>query len=299
MSVEAIPAPLTNILGQVESLLRPRALAKGIDFLTVLETPIPNLIQCDPTRLRQILMNLAGNAVKFTQQGKIRFVVRMHAEAAGNQLQIDIEDTGPGLTECQRANIFEAFSQADNSVTRQHGGTGLGLTISQRLARLLGGGVELLWTEPGRGTCFRITLPCRTLPRTSFVDNIAIVQEEFPPVREEAPAGTGRGNGYCSRRMAWTINGSSPACCEKWARRWTSPTTGELPWNGSTRKSSATDYTGPDFHQQLLFIVPPRDGWTSRPRCGHVASDSHHRPPVAPMAEDRQCLRSGCDGLPH
>lgn len=295
MSVEAIPAPLTNILGQVESLLRPRALAKGIDFLTVLETPIPNLIQCDPTRLRQILMNLAGNAVKFTQQGKIRFVVRMHAEAAGNQLQIDIEDTGPGLTECQRANIFEAFSQADNSVTRQHGGTGLGLTISQRLARLLGGGVELLWTEPGRGTCFRITLPCRTLPETSFVDNIAIVQEEFPLVREASHrelegkrillAEDGLDNqrliSYLLRKMGATVDIAD---------------NGRIALERIDEEILRNGHHGYDF---LLtdMQMPEMDGYSLAAK---LRARGFKFPIIAltahAMAEDRQkCLQAGCD----
>ena len=163
------PTDLFNILDHIESLLRPRAIEKKVDLFTIIQTPIPDLINSDSTRLRQILMNLVGNAVKFTDQGNIKIIVQKLDQEDGSELlQVDIEDTGPGMTEKQANKIFNAFSQADTSVTRQHGGTGLGLIISRKLARLMDGEVSLAWTEQGKGTCFRLVLPIHPLPETHY-----------------------------------------------------------------------------------------------------------------------------------
>ncbi|MCH9655982.1 MAG: PAS domain S-box protein [Planctomycetes bacterium] len=169
MELDYSPTQLFNVLDHTESLLRPRAIEKKVDLQTIIQTPIPDLINSDSTRLRQILMNLVGNAIKFTDQGSIKIIVQKHApEDGGELLQIDIEDTGPGMSEQQANKTFHAFSQADTSVTRQHGGTGLGLVISRKLARLMGGEVSLAWTELGKGTCFRLVLPIHPLPQTRY-----------------------------------------------------------------------------------------------------------------------------------
>lgn len=160
---------LFNILDHIESLLRPPATEKGVDMVTNIQSPLPNLIKSDPTRLRQILMNLVGNAVKFTSQGRIQLSVGLLKLGESSILQFDIIDTGPGMTPEQADKMFHAFSQADTSVTRQHGGTGLGLVISRKLARLMNGDVSLVWTEEGSGTCFRLQLPVETLPETRFI----------------------------------------------------------------------------------------------------------------------------------
>jgi len=116
-------------------------------------------VMTDPTRLRQILMNLTGNATKFTQQGSVCVTARAEGPSTAAKLVIEVEDTGPGIGPALAENLFAPFSQADTSVARQHGGTGLGLTIARRLARLMGGDVTLAWTEPGQGSRFRLELP--------------------------------------------------------------------------------------------------------------------------------------------
>lgn len=168
VEIEKTPTQLFNILDHIESLLRPPAIDKGVELITRIETPLPDLIEADPTRLRQILMNLVGNAVKFTDKGRIQIKVKILEENESRFLKFDIEDSGPGMSDRQAAKMFMAFSQADTSVTRQHGGTGLGLVISRKLARLMGGDVSLAWTEPGKGTCFRLMLPVCTLPETRY-----------------------------------------------------------------------------------------------------------------------------------
>lgn len=180
MEVEKTPTDVFNTLEHIESLLRPRAISKGVQLGSQIETPIPNVIASDPTRLRQILMNLVGNAVKFTEQGKIKINVRLIERNFRKYLQFDIEDSGPGMSPRQAEKIFQAFSQADNSLTRQHGGTGLGLVISRKLTRLMGGEVSLHWTEKGKGTCFRVELPEHPLPETRYLISPSLVDPETP-----------------------------------------------------------------------------------------------------------------------
>ncbi|MCG3125771.1 MAG: Sensor histidine kinase RcsC [Phycisphaerae bacterium] len=159
MTVESIDTPILTVLREVESLLHTRAVEKGIALAVRLDSPVPNRIISDPTRVRQILMNLAGNAVKFTETGSVTIAARAEPRAGGERLVIDVTDTGPGLTSEQAQRLFAAFSQADATVTRRHGGTGLGLTISRRLAELMGGSVTLVHSASGRGSCFRVDLP--------------------------------------------------------------------------------------------------------------------------------------------
>jgi signal transduction histidine kinase/CheY-like chemotaxis protein len=176
-TVERIETPFIEILSEVERLLRPRAMGKGVTLDARLSTPVPDRILSDPTRLRQILMNLVGNAAKFTEQGSIVINASVTEPFENACLVIDIEDTGPGMTSEQSQTLFHAFEQADSTVTRKHGGTGLGLTISRRLANLMGGDVKLLRTELGKGSCFRLTLPM-----TPFADSVLVKHIEAKAV---------------------------------------------------------------------------------------------------------------------
>ncbi|MCX5688890.1 MAG: PAS domain-containing protein [Planctomycetota bacterium] len=154
MTVEKIDTNLCELLQSVEHLMRPRAQDKGVSLEVKFDTAMPRQALTDPTRLRQILMNLIGNAIKFTEEGKV--AIRISSQVRRDDLAIDftIEDTGTGMTHEQSNRIFAAFSQADNTVTRRHGGTGLGLVICQRLARLMGGDVRLVRSVPGLGSTF-------------------------------------------------------------------------------------------------------------------------------------------------
>lgn len=174
MTIERVETSLVHILCEIESLLRPRALGKGIALRTNLSTAIPDRVLSDPTRLRQILMNLVGNAVKFTEVGHVVLTAATHNVDGNNYLAIEIEDTGVGLSPEQSDRLFTAFAQADNTVTRRHGGTGLGLTISRRLANLMGGDVLLVRTEPGKGSCFCLVLPIEATPNATLVSQLSI-----------------------------------------------------------------------------------------------------------------------------
>jgi signal transduction histidine kinase/CheY-like chemotaxis protein len=136
----------------VAALMRPLAERKRLAFRCELADGVPARLHGDVQRVRQIVLNLVGNAIKFTEHGEVRLVF---AGALPTGLQLDVADTGPGLAEAQRARLFQRFEPGD---VRRHGGSGLGLAISQELAVLMGGGIELL-SPPGTGCRFRVTLP--------------------------------------------------------------------------------------------------------------------------------------------
>ncbi|MCC6229473.1 MAG: CHASE domain-containing protein [Phycisphaerales bacterium] len=173
MTVERIEMPLAGLLRETQELMSARAKGKSLAFTTDLLTPIPERIMSDPTRLRQILMNLMGNAIKFTDAGKVVVSVSVGESERGSRLIIDVEDTGRGMTEEEASRLFQSFGQADDTMVRKYGGTGLGLMISRRLANLMGGEVVLVHTKPEVGSCFRIELPLEAVPETPMVRNLA------------------------------------------------------------------------------------------------------------------------------
>jgi len=169
LEVEAIPCSLCQIVAEVADLARVRADAKGLAFHVEYEGAIPETIQTDPTRLRQILINLVANAVKFTETGSVTLRVALAVEEGAPRLRCDIVDTGVGMTPEQVARVFHSFTQADSSTTRRFGGTGLGLAISKRLAQLLGGDVRVVASAPQQGTCMRATVGVGALGGMSLI----------------------------------------------------------------------------------------------------------------------------------
>ena len=157
-----------QILLEVESLLRPRAEGKGVRYDTRLESSIPPLIYTDGTRLKQVILNLVGNAVKFTAAGFVQVRVRQVGNDPSIRLQIDVIDSGPGIEADDQERVFASFVQADTSMNRQYGGTGLGLTISRRLIEAMGGNVFLVDSQSGIGSTFRIELPVQTAAGSAF-----------------------------------------------------------------------------------------------------------------------------------
>lgn len=139
-------------------LLQFKANERSLTLRFVDESAAPELVMSDSVRLRQILLNVIGNAIKFTTHGGVTVTMRTETTDRGQLLGFEVHDTGIGLTEDQRGRIFHAFSQGDSSMTRRFGGTGLGLEISRRLARALGGDLTLENTAPGRGSTFLITI---------------------------------------------------------------------------------------------------------------------------------------------
>ncbi len=169
IEIEAIPYSTFQIIEEVLSLMRVRSSAKGIALCCEFETAIPSNVLTDPIRVRQILLNLVSNAIKFTELGGVRIVVR-YASGDRPRLEFDVVDTGLGMTPEQQNRLFKPFTQADNSTTRQFGGTGLGLTISKRLANLMGGDVFIVESCAGQGTRFRAYMNIGLLESSTLID---------------------------------------------------------------------------------------------------------------------------------
>ncbi len=160
MKVEEIEISPATLLSEIETLLGPRAKGKGLELRFAFDSLMPERIFSDPTRLRQILLNLIGNAIKFTEIGSV--TVHTSFYAATNRIQFRVVDTGVGMTlkQLEVVSTFQAFSQADTSTTRQFGGTGLGLRISNTLAQLLGGFINVD-SKLGKGSVFTVNIEAK------------------------------------------------------------------------------------------------------------------------------------------
>ncbi|HMP80564.1 MAG TPA: ATP-binding protein, partial [Pirellulaceae bacterium] len=146
-----------KVVEEVVSMLRVRALEKGLTLEARWTTPCPASITTDPLRLRQAIMNLTNNAIRFTDQGGVTVLVGVTEDAGRPQLAVEVQDTGIGIQAGELERIFQPFVQVDSSTTRRVGGTGLGLAISRNIARQLGGEITVS-SELGRGTRFRLTI---------------------------------------------------------------------------------------------------------------------------------------------
>jgi hypothetical protein len=164
MSVERIACDPCEVIEDATKLLQVRAAGKHVRLSTTYDWPLPASVTTDPTRLRQIIINLVGNAIKFTPEGGS---VTLHTSLQGGMLTTSIQDTGIGMTPAQAAKLFQAFSQADASTTRKFGGTGLGLAISRNLARMMGGDVTAQ-SEPGKGSTFTLKIDVGDLKGVSL-----------------------------------------------------------------------------------------------------------------------------------
>jgi signal transduction histidine kinase/CheY-like chemotaxis protein len=170
MTVESIATSPNQIIVEVASLMRVRAVEKSLAFDIEYQGAIPETIKSDPTRLKQILLNFVSNAIKFTEAGSVRMLVRCEAPVSPDpRLTIEVIDTGIGMTEKELGKVFATFTQADASTTRRFGGSGLGLTISKRLADLLGGEISAV-SAPGRGSRFRVDVPTGPLKGVKMVE---------------------------------------------------------------------------------------------------------------------------------
>jgi signal transduction histidine kinase/ActR/RegA family two-component response regulator len=169
-SIERSRVSVLETVSQVLQLLGAHAREKGLTLEAECDGPVPVQIQSDAVRLRQILINLIGNAIKFTPSGRVRLRLRLAAPRsdAGHLLEIAVEDTGIGLDPRQQAIVFEPFTQVQSSAAREFGGTGLGLSLSRRLARLLGGDIDVT-SAPGRGSCFTLRVATGSLERVPMV----------------------------------------------------------------------------------------------------------------------------------
>ncbi len=167
LELESIPFDVSKVVHATASLLAVRAREKHLELLAEVSADVPRAVRGDPTRLRQVLMNLIGNAIKFTEQGEVVVSVSSAASDGTAKLTFAIRDTGIGIAAEHVGSVFKEFTQADSTMTRRYGGTGLGLAISQRLVRLMGGDLGVT-SEVGRGSEFSFTLalPVESAPPT-------------------------------------------------------------------------------------------------------------------------------------
>ena len=172
LDIERIRCSAVQVISDVASMMRMKTDAKGISLEVEYAGPIPETIHTDPTRLRQILINLVSNAVKFTESGGVRVVVRMARDDNDDPgMEVEIVDTGIGMTEEQMGNVFKPFCQAEAYTTRKYGGTGLGLTISKHLAELLGGTIRVT-SKPGVGSRFFVTVAAGSLEGVKLLHDL-------------------------------------------------------------------------------------------------------------------------------
>ncbi len=167
MEIEEIRFELRPTLGAALKTLATRASIKGLELLYDVAEEVPEFVVGDPTRLRQVILNLVGNSIKFTDSGEVGLRVRLvSAESNRVSLLFEVADTGIGIPEEKQRTIFEAFSQGDGSTSRRYGGTGLGLTISAHLVSLMGGKIQID-SAPGRGSRFHFVLTLGVAPHAA------------------------------------------------------------------------------------------------------------------------------------
>ena len=185
IELECIDFSLGVLLSELISEFAPQAAAKGLALVLDRQHVRDDVLCADPLRLKQIFGNVVGNAIKFTSYGSVQVRVDVHDSV----LSIEVEDTGIGISSAQATRLFQPFTQADTSSTRRYGGTGLGLTLSRKLARAMGGDLRLKWSIPGGGSCFEILLQVdivdRAVDPSTEVDSVVVpvgASEPIPPL---------------------------------------------------------------------------------------------------------------------
>lgn len=193
LQLESVPFNIEHEIATIVELFAPRAAAKGVELVVALAPDLPDRVQGDPGRLRQMLFNLVGNAVKFTETGWIQLAISVEPELDYWRLRVSVSDTGIGIERDKIPMLFERFTQADASITRKYGGTGLGLAICKRLAEGMGGGIEavprLAGVRNGGGSIFRFTIKARrvegAVPMTGGLQGRRVLVVDDLPLNRE------------------------------------------------------------------------------------------------------------------
>ncbi len=294
LHVERILVSPVVIVAEVESLMRPRAEGKGIVLTTEFVGPIPRTIESDPLRFRQILLNLVGNAIKFTECGSVRVIGRMATAVVDRAplFVVDVVDTGIGMTESQMGRLFRAFSQADPSTTREYGGTGLGLMISKRLAWLLGGDIEAE-SRIGSGSTFTAMVSAGSLEGVAFAP---VAPGSRGAGRFALPSEVVESTALRGRILLAEDGPDNQRLISFHLRRAGADV--EIVGSGREAVDRVLGGSGPGFDVILMDMqMPEMDGYEATSELRRAGCDV---PIVAltanAMAEDRaRCLRAGCD----
>jgi len=182
LQIERIEFSAVQLLQDIELLMFQQAQNKGLEFKINYSWPLPEHIQGDPFRIKQILINLCSNSIKFTTRGYVH--INFSCQRDEETICFEVIDTGIGIEQNSHEKIFQAFAQADVSTTRQYGGTGLGLALSKRLTELMGGTITLL-SEPGKGAHFTVTLPIANLAKANFISDLS--KQKLATLSEDRP----------------------------------------------------------------------------------------------------------------
>lgn len=279
LKVESTVIPIREMLQEAANLFQLSAAGKGLDLQIHIAPLVPSHIRADGLRIRQIVLNLLGNALKFTPQGRVE--LRVDLEPIDNEVQslrISVSDTGIGIDRAGLERLFQPFTQAEDSTTRRFGGTGLGLAISKRLVELLGGQIHVE-SELGKGSKFWFELP------------VAAVAIPTPSIKSVCPIGR-RKNVHVLlvednevNQLVATLMLDSIGCSWTWAP------------NGA----KAIDLNQSAYFDLILMDcnMPVMDGFEA---ARHIRSQSRHQPPIVALTANvsrdaiEKCLAAGMDG---
>ena len=296
MTVEQIDVDPFQVLEEVQSLMRPRANEKKLEFQIATDDPLPARIKSDPTRLRQILVNLVGNAVKFTNSGSVSLSCRLEQESGSEpMLRFEVQDSGIGMSTEEGHSIFQPFHQADRSVARRYGGTGLGLVITRRLVELLGGGISFE-SEVGVGSTFRVSVP------TGSLDGVALVSSPAASIQEVGEEDTQTPSSRRRRIDARILLAEDVPANQRLVRFFLRRTGAQIDvaedGQVAVDKFLAARDAGQPYDLVLMDMqMPKMDGYTATAR---LRSEGFVGPVVALTAhalqgEREKCLAAGCD----
>jgi len=291
LDVERIRCVPAEIVSEVVSLMQVRADSKKLGLEAEYHGKIPAWVATDPTRLRQILLNLLGNAIKFTMTGRVRLVTRLAGSKEEPRLCFDVIDTGIGLNPDQQATVFKPFTQADASTTRRFGGTGLGLSISKQLAEALGGGISLESSE-GVGSTFSLSIA------TGPLEGVDLLEDPEAALLESETS-TADSIDLACRVLVAEDGPDNQALLSFFLKKAGAEV--EVAENGKIASQMAlqAERAGEPFDVILMDMqMPVLDGYGAT---AALRSRGYERPIIAltahAMAGDRQkCLDAGCDG---
>jgi PAS domain S-box-containing protein len=294
MQLERVPCQPVQIVEEVASLMRVRAIEKGLSLGVQYEFPLPLSVLSDPVRLRQILVNLVGNAVKFTTCGSVEIVVRYQADASpgGPHLVFEVRDTGIGLTPEQIDRLFQPFTQADSSTTRQFGGTGLGLAICRKLVEALGGNLHVA-SQPGEGSTFTFTMEATQAEPGRMLNGL----EEAGTLDSHLPRWSSSSAGRLCGRVLLAEDGLDNQVLLSAILRHAGAQV-DVASNGRVAVDMAIMSAGRAYDAILMDMqMPEMDGYEATERLRQLG---YQGPIVAltahAMSGDRQkCLDAGCD----
>jgi two-component system, sensor histidine kinase len=279
LEIEKIPFSTKNLISEIYSTLHLSIQQKNINFEIVEDGQIPSVILGDPTRLRQILLNLIGNAIKFTEHG----FVKIKYQAIEQELIFTIHDSGVGISPEKQACVFESFRQADSTISRRYAGTGLGLSLSKKLANKMGGDVNLIKSELNQGSIFQVKISYE-LPAESLK-----VVEQATPMSQSI-----NGIQFQKNKTVLLVDDSddNQFLVQTILSRWGLEV--DLASNGK----EAIEKVKKNNYDLILMDMqmPIMDGYTA---CAQLIKDSCKIPIVAltanAMKEDRdRCLKVGC-----